>query len=110
MRSASPKVGAIAFGRSGIGYPVLDVESDRLILLRADGQKIRVPRSVIIRLECPNKHYQVGDRIVFTEGSFANGYAYQLAEVQDWGVKIRLSFGKVHKQLWRFDQIRKVAA
>ena len=110
LTTSSPKIGEIAFGRSGVGYPILDIEPDRLTLLRLDGQKIRVPSSAIIRFERPNKHYKVGDRVVLLEGIFSNGHLYQIAVVKDWGVQIRLSFGKVYKQYWRFDQIRKVAA
>lgn len=106
---SKPRIGEIAFGKSGVGCPILDVESDRLTLLRADGQKIRVPISAIIRFERPSKHYKIGDRIVFIEGGhFVNGHPYEVVAVGRQGVQIRLAHGKITK-FYPFVHIRKVA-
>jgi hypothetical protein len=50
--SFSPPVGAIAFGRSGAGYPVIGVQPDR-ILLKRDGAPWAVNPVAIVRWELP---------------------------------------------------------
>jgi hypothetical protein len=62
LTSFSPPIGAIAMGKSGIGYPVVHIESDRLVLQTPDGLK-RVPWSAVIRWEIPQiaKPPSVGD-------------------------------------------------
>jgi hypothetical protein len=62
--NSSPPVGAIAFGRSGVGCIIEALEANRVILKTPNGLK-RVPFDAIIRWELsavPNEP-TVGDRV-----------------------------------------------
>lgn len=50
--SSSPPIGAIAYGRLGIGYPITALEAERVILKTPAGLK-RVPIEAITRWEHP---------------------------------------------------------
>jgi hypothetical protein len=60
VSSNLPIVGAIAFGRSGAGYPVIEVHPDRIVLKR-DGRPWAVNPVAIVRWE--PKPIQTGDRV-----------------------------------------------
>lgn len=64
LTSSKPPVGAIAFGRSGIGHIITALEADRVVLRCPDGLK-RVPLGAVIRWELPPepRPIQVGDRV-----------------------------------------------
>jgi hypothetical protein len=49
---SKPPVGAIAFGRSGVGHIITALEADRIVLRCPDGLK-RVPLGAVIRWELP---------------------------------------------------------
>jgi hypothetical protein len=52
LTSSKPPVGAIAFGRSGVGHIITALEADRVVLRCPDGLK-RVPLGAVIRWELP---------------------------------------------------------
>ena len=52
MKSFSPQLGAIAFGESGVGYPLFRIDGDRLVLNTPKGL-IRVPAHSVVRWEPP---------------------------------------------------------
>lgn len=54
LTSSNPPVGAIAYGRSGIGSIITALETDRVILRVPDGTLKRVPMSAIARWEMPD--------------------------------------------------------
>ncbi len=58
---SKPQVGAIAFGRSGVGHIITALEADRVVLKCSDGLK-RVPLTAVIRWELP-RPLEVGDRV-----------------------------------------------
>jgi D-serine deaminase-like pyridoxal phosphate-dependent protein len=61
--NSSPPIGAIAFGKSGAGYPVIEVRPDRIVLKRADGPWAVSPMA-IVRWELPApRPIQPGDRV-----------------------------------------------
>jgi hypothetical protein len=49
---SKPQVGAVAFGRSGLGYIIEALEADRILLRTPSGLK-RVPLGAVIRCELP---------------------------------------------------------
>jgi hypothetical protein len=49
-----PPIGAIAFGRSGLGHIITALEADRVVLRCPDGL-MRVPLGAVIRWELPAK-------------------------------------------------------
>ena len=65
--NSNPPIGAIAYGRSGVGGIVTEVEIDRVVLRFSDGLK-RVPISAIARWELPASKVKqhkldLGDRV-----------------------------------------------
>jgi hypothetical protein len=59
--SSSPPIGSIAFGRSGAGYPVIEVHADRIVL-KKDDRPWAVNPVAIARWELP-RPIQPGDRV-----------------------------------------------
>jgi hypothetical protein len=57
----SPPIGSIAFGRSGAGYPVIEIHADRIVL-KKDDRPWAVNPVAIARWELP-KAIQPGDRV-----------------------------------------------
>lgn len=51
--NSSPPMGAIAFGKSGVGYPVIEVHPDRIVL-KKDGEPWAVNLVAIARWELPH--------------------------------------------------------
>jgi hypothetical protein len=66
--SSKPPVGAIAFGKSGIGCPVTQVKGDRAVLQTPNGVK-RVPLSAIVRWQFPAQKFHPGDRVSINAGN-----------------------------------------
>lgn len=52
LMSSNPPVGAIAFGRSGVGHIIKALEANRIILKTPSGLK-RVPLDAVVRWELP---------------------------------------------------------
>jgi hypothetical protein len=78
--NSSPPIGAIAFGKSGAGYPVIDVHPDRIVLKRADGPWAVSPAAVICwELPPESTPIQVGDRVRL-KGA---GRVYTVVEIYD---------------------------
>ncbi|WP_156815630.1 hypothetical protein [Pseudanabaena sp. PCC 6802] len=67
--SSSLLVGAIAFGKSGIGCPVTQVEGDRVTVLCSDGKLKRVPLNAIARWEMPGQKFKPCDRVTIAVGN-----------------------------------------
>jgi hypothetical protein len=88
LTSSKPPVGAIAFGQSGVGYPVKEVEGDRLVLQTPSGLK-RVPWGAVIRWEVPAAtppNYQPGQNIEVyfpSKKIWRRGYQF-LSYSQNW--------------------------
>jgi hypothetical protein len=61
---SKPPVGALAWGRSGVGCIIEALEANRIILKTPSGLK-RVPFDAVIRWELPAvpKPIQIGDRV-----------------------------------------------
>ena len=49
---SNPPVGAVAYGRSGVGHVIAALKADRVILKTSDGLK-RVPLEAVVRWELP---------------------------------------------------------
>lgn len=73
LKSSKPPVGAIAFGKSGIGCTVTQIEGDRLVLQTPNGTK-RVPIAAIVRWEMPTQKLKQGDRVRYIGNRFAVQY------------------------------------
>jgi hypothetical protein len=83
----SPPIGAIAFGKSGAGYPVIEVRPDRIVLKRADGPWAVNPVA-IVRWELPAPRLiQVGDRVRLknTQLEFTIAEIYSVRDGSDNG-------------------------
>ena len=66
MRSSSPPIGAIGFGKSGVGYPLVRAEGDRLVLRSPQGL-IRIPAHSIVRWEVPTLAVGALVRVTYPE-------------------------------------------
>ncbi|MBW4552607.1 MAG: hypothetical protein KME35_16090 [Aphanocapsa sp. GSE-SYN-MK-11-07L] len=93
-------IGAIAYGRSGVGYPVKEVKGDRLVLRTPNGLK-RVPWGAVIQWELPAVpplNYQFGQRVeVFflKKNIWRQGYRF-LSYSQAWPDRVWLHCPEGH--------------
>lgn len=77
--NSSPPIGAIAFGKSGAGYPVIEVHPDRIVLKR-DGQPWEVDPVAIASWEMPSPQpLEVGDRVRLKN----TNREYTITEIRD---------------------------
>ncbi|KGF73194.1 hypothetical protein DO97_01365 [Neosynechococcus sphagnicola sy1] len=107
---SNPPVGAIAFGRSGVGYPVKQVEGERVVLQTPIGLK-RVPWSAVIHWQFPAAtvpDYHAGQRV---EVYFPHiqrwrpGYKF-LGYSQEWTDRAWLLCPEGHEATCRLDFLR----
>jgi hypothetical protein len=79
VKTSNPPIGAIAYGRSGIGGIITEIEADRAVLRFPDGLK-RVPIGSIVRWELPrstvNHKPVLGDRVRYVGTNFNLGKQY----------------------------------
>ncbi|WP_019498373.1 hypothetical protein [Pseudanabaena sp. PCC 6802] len=73
LKSSKPPVGAIAFGKSGVGCTVAQNEGDRVVLQTPSGLK-RVPIAAITRWKMPTQKLKPGDRVRYIGKRFAVQY------------------------------------
>jgi hypothetical protein len=83
LTSSEPPVGAIAFGKSGIGCTVTQVEGDRVVLQTPSGLK-RVPIAAIACWKMPTQKLKPGDRVRYIGKKFAVQYGGVPMVFQHW--------------------------
>jgi D-serine deaminase-like pyridoxal phosphate-dependent protein len=76
---SKPPVGAIAYGRSGLGYIIEALEADRILLTTPSGLK-RVPLDAVIRWELPAPINPAPGQRVRLKGTHAE---YMVIEIYD---------------------------
>jgi hypothetical protein len=107
LMSSDLKTGAIAIGNTGIGYPVTQIEGDRLVLKTPDGLK-RVPWSAVIRWELPPPRFQPGQKIeVFFphKQRWRSGYRF-LGYSQEWTDRAWLQCPEGHQAQSKLEFLR----
>jgi hypothetical protein len=111
LKSSSPPIGAIAFGKSSVGCRVIEAGPSGLTLLYPDGKQFRASVNSIVRWENPpNTTPQSGDRVQLRgttlEYTVAEIYPVnQGTVIEQWA---RLGAGEGVTAKWKVSQLEVV--